>query len=167
MEPLRKRPNQPEGARKAHRGNDLATIHILAAECGLIKPARDGFAKDDSDYRALVLTRSNGATDSAKALDFTQRAALIDHLRALKRALRVKTGKRERVALSPMQKKVFALWKSLEAKGALRSSEWKSLRAYIERQTGVQALEWCDAKHCTNLIESLKAWGLRVGADVK
>ena len=159
-------PSRPSGARQAHRGNDLATIQILAAECGLIKPARDGFPKDDSDYRALVLARSNGVTDSAKALDFTQRAPLIEHLRVLKRSLRVAGGKRERVALSPMQKKVFALSKALESAGALRSSEWRSLRAYIERQTGVQALEWCDSKHRTNLIESLKGWGLRVGADV-
>ena len=63
-------------------------------------------------------------------------------------------------------KKVFALSKALESAGALRSSEWRSLRAYIERQTGVRALEWCDSKHRTNLIESLKGWGLRVGADV-
>ena len=105
-------------------------------------------------------------TDSAKSLDFTQRAPLIEHLRVLKRSLRVAGGKRERVVLSPMQKKVFALSKALESAGALRSSEWRSLRAYIERQTGVRALEWCDSKHRTNLIESLKGWGLRVGADV-
>ena len=159
-------PSRPSGARRAHRGNDLAAIHILAVECGLIKPARDGFPKDETDYRALVLTRSNGVTDSAKSLDFTQRAPLIEHLRVLKRSLRVAGGKRERVALSPMQKKVFALSKALESAGAFRSSEWRRLRAYIERQTGVQALEWCDSKHRTNLIESLKGWGLRVGADV-
>ena len=106
-------PSRPSGARRAHRGNDLAAIHILAAECGLIKPARDGFPKDETDYRALVLTRSNGVTDSAKSLDFTQRAPLIEHLRVLKRSLRVAGGKRERVALSPMQKKCLRCRKPL------------------------------------------------------
>ena len=85
----------------------------------------------------------------------------------LKRSLRAKSARSDRKPLTPPQKKVFALWKTLESAGVVNSHEVKSLRAFVQRQTGLSALEFCDVQACSTLIESLKAWAKRSGVALK
>ena len=135
----------------------MARIHILKAECGL----------SEDEYRDLIQTLTNRRTRSSGDCDHTERERIAAHLVTLKRSLRVRGARPERKALSPPQKKVFALWKRLESAGVVHSGEVRSLRAFVQRQTGLSALEFCDLQACSTLIESLKAWAKRSGVALK
>ena len=154
MEPLRKSRARPANA---PRNGALARIHILKAECGL----------SEDEYRDLIQTLTNGRTRSAGDCDHTERERVAAHLVTLKRAMRVRGARPERKVLTPPQKKVFALWKTLESAGVVHSGEVRSLRAFVQRQTGLSALEFCDVQACSTLIESLKAWAKRSGVALK
>lgn len=151
MEPRRK---SRFAAPNAPRNGALARIHILKKDCNLT----------EDQYRDLIYTLTNGQKRSAADCDDTERKRLVAHLALLARRLAPKAARPSRAARSPLngpQKKVFALWKVLEAAGVVRSGEVRSLRAFIERQTGLSALEFCDNGACSSLIESLKAWAKR------
>jgi hypothetical protein len=154
MEPQRKPRARPANA---PRNGALARIHILKAECRLT----------EDEYRDLIQTLTNGRTRSAGDCDHTERERIAAHLVTLKKSLRVKSAHLDRKPLEPMQKKVFALWKTLESAGVVHSGEVRSLRAFVQRQTGLSALEFCDIKACSTLIESLKAWAKRSGVAMK
>lgn len=156
MEPLSKA-RARAGAAHAPRNGALARIHILKAECRLT----------DDQYRDLIQDLTNGRTRSAGDCDHTERERVAAHLVTLKRSLRVKGARADRKPLSPLQKKVFALWKALENGGVLRSGEVRSLRAYIKRQAQVDALEFCDDAACRGLIESLKMWAARTNVRLE
>lgn len=135
----------------------MARIHILKAECGL----------SEDEYRDLIQTLTNGRTRSSGDCDHTERERIAAHLVTLKRSLGVRGARPERKALSPPKKKVFALSKTLESAGVVHSGEVRSLRAFVQRQTGLSALEFCDVQACSTLIESLKAWAKRSGVALK
>lgn len=158
MEPARKRP----AARAVNRNSDLAAIHIRATKLGLIKPAREGFAKNDDDYRQLVRTISNNTTDSAARLDHTQRAALLAHLSRLERA----TGKG---GPPPQWRMLRGLWHELHGDKMVDEDTEKALNAWCARQLdgpvgrwkGFAALasaRWYGNEELTFLIEAAKAW---------
>jgi hypothetical protein len=154
MEPLRK----PRARAPSTPRNDaLARIHVLKKECRLT----------DDEYRDLIQTLTNGRTRSAGDCDFTERERIVAHFVTLKGALRIKGARPTRQPLSPMQKKVFALWKALETGGVLRSGEVPSLRAYIKRQVQLDAIEFCGDGACRDLIESLKMWAARTGVPLE
>ena len=154
MEPLTRARARPANA---PRSGALARIHILKAECGLT----------EDEYRDLIQTLTNGRTRSAGDCDHTERERVAAHLALLKGRLRPGVGSARRKALSGPQKKVFALWKTLESAGVVHSGEVRSLRAFVQRQTGLSALEFCDVQACSTLIESLKAWAKRSGVALK
>lgn len=156
MEPLRKRPAKPN----APRNGALARIHILKKECGLT----------DDEYRDLIQLLTNGQKRSAGDCDHTERERIAAHLANLRGRLRPNAAQAPRAArkrLSGQQKKVFAMWKRLEAGGALRSGEYRSLRSFVHRQTGLSDLAFCDGQACSTLIESLKAWAKRLSIEVE
>lgn len=147
MEPLLK----ARATGQVSRGNDLATIHIEAAACGLIKPARDGFPKNDDDYRQLVRTLSNGTTDSAAKLDHAQRAQLIHHLRVLKRVLGLDT-------LPQQWRMLRALWSALAERGMVDANTEAALNKWTRRQCGKASARWANNDELEKLIEAAKAW---------
>lgn len=151
MEPQRLPRARPANA---PRNGVLARIHILKKECALT----------DDEYRDLIQSLTNGQKRSSGDCDDTERRRVAAHLDGLKRALAPSTGGAPRAARRPLsapQRKVFALWKTLETAGVVRSGEVRSLRAFVQRQTGLSAIEFCDGKACSTLIESLKAWAKR------
>lgn len=151
MEPLLK----ARATGQVHRGNDLAAIHIEATACGLIKPARDGFPRDDDDYRQLVRTLSNNRTDSAGALDHTERARLLAHLRTLKKSLGLHTGP------LPQWGKLRALWGELHKQNLVRTNTEPAMNAWAKAQpNGGQkdSARWCNNDELSKLIEAAKAW---------
>lgn len=157
MEPLRK---PRRATSNAPRNGALARIHILKKECGLT----------DDQYRDLIQTLTNGRTRSAGDCDHTERERIAAHLTKLHGCLRPQATQQPRAArkaLSGPQKKVFAVWKRLEAGGALRSGEYRSLRTFVQRQTGLSDLAFCDGQACSTLIESLKAWAKRLQIEVE
>lgn len=157
MEPLRK---PRRASSNAPRNGALARIHILKKECGLT----------DDEYRDLIQLLTNGQKRSAGDCDHTERERIAAHLANLRGRLRPNAAQPPRAArkaLSGPQRKVFALWKRLESGGALQSGEYRSLRAFVHRQTGLSDLAFCDGQACSTLIESLKAWAKRLSIEVE
>ena len=157
MEPARRR---PAARPNAPRNGALARIHILKKECGL----------SDDEYRDLIQALTNGQKRSAGDCDYTERERIAAHLAGLSRRLRPQAAKAPRAARKPLsgpQSKVFAMWKRMEAAGALRSGEYSSLRTFVQRQTGLSDLAFCDGQACSTLIESIKAWAKRLQIEVE
>lgn len=150
MEPRRQtRPT----AKPVNRANELAAIHIRAEKIGLIVKAK-GMPTNRDGYEALVLTISNGATDSAGKLDHTQRAALIEHLNKLERAYGLQKGP------PPRWRKLRALWSQLHTDGLVAANDEAALNAWAKRQvdTCPSSARWADDATLDTLIESAKAW---------
>jgi hypothetical protein len=65
--------------------------------------------------------------------------------------------------LEPMEKKVWAIWYALEAKGLVqvpesRQARAKALRAYVARQTGAADMAFCTGEQLNKLVEAMKKW---------
>jgi phage gp16-like protein len=154
VEPLRKRP-AASSARVANRNGDLARIHI----------AKKALNQTEDEYRDLLQALTGKR--SAGELSFEERSRVAAHMDKLARAAKPGAVKRSRPVLEGGQKKVFAMWKALEANGTLRKRGESSLRAFVRRMTERDDLSWCTNKDCTTLINALHAWGQRTGADVE
>lgn len=140
--------------RKSFRQNNLAKIHI----------AKKDLAMDDDTYQ-LLLERLFGVS-SAKGLSDRQQGKLLGELRRL--GWRPKPAKATVVPLRlPQLRKIRLLWMRLIEAGALRSIEDSALTTFVKKQVGVERLEWLSVAQASQIIEALKAWGRRVGADVE
>jgi phage gp16-like protein len=126
------------------RRRDLAAIHVAKKQLGL----------DDDTYRDMLW--AVGRVRSAADLDFAGRRRVLEHLQAC--------GFRQRrpQARDPQSRKVRAVWLELKTLGALRDASEGALAAYVERATGVKALQWLSADQASRVIEQLKAWRKRV-----
>lgn len=154
------RPGGPSAAagKSARRGGgSIAAIHVLKAR----------LAMGDDDYRALLffLTGKNSASDMAEA----ERQRVRDHLQRLAVKMGVakpvhsqrNTFAQAKAAASPMERKVWALWKQLGRDGRIQDTSAAALNAYVKRQTGMDALRFCDWAQLSQMIEALKRWGER------
>jgi hypothetical protein len=142
-------------ASAVQRKAELAAIHI----------AKNQLALTDETYRAIVFRFSGATNDSAGTLSTEQRRALLDHFRSLgfeRKKAPARAGKRA-MAHNPLAGKIRALWLSLYHLGAVESPKEESIAAYVERMTGVEALQWIDAFKADAVIRSLRAWCERVG----
>lgn len=135
------------------RRNDLARIHMLKAE---IRMTHD-------EYRDLLIQKFS--TDTSSDLDAQCRAKLIHHLELIKQqsapaSVQAKPT-RKRVELTPMQKKLWALWKTAVTAGKFRIGTWAALSAWCKRQTGgesgVDRVEWLNDQQISRCIDTLKA----------
>ena len=142
MEPLRK----PRAAPRENdsRTNQLARIHILRKDCEL----------GEDDYRALILSLTNGRTTSTASCDHTERERIIEHFTKLKRALGKDTA-------LPQWKKLRALWAALYAKSLVSANTEGAMNTWAQRQLGEGAkasARWCNNAELERLIEAAKAW---------
>jgi phage gp16-like protein len=126
------------------RRRDLAAIHVAKKQLGM----------DDDTYRAMLW--SVGRVRSSGDLDFAGRKRVLEHLQACG------FSRRRPLARDPQSRKVRALWLELKALGALRDASEGALAAYVERATGVKALQWLSADQASVVIEQLKAWQKRL-----
>lgn len=151
-----------------------------AVEIKLIHIARRELEKqgklDDAGYRGLLAQFGNGA-DSSKALTAGQRRRLLQHFKACGFKLRSTAGqaggewRRE-----PQMRKLRALWYQLAERAAVdRPADGRACDAAIEAWAKRQlqhdtppldALRFASGAQMDKLIEALKAWGRRVGAEV-
>lgn len=114
-------------------------------------------------YRA-VLERVCGVT-SAKDLSDRQCGRLLGEFRRL--GWKPKAAKPATAPLRlPQLRKMRLLWYRLMEAGVLRSVEESSLLRFVKKQTGVDRLEWLSVAQAGQIIEALKAWGKRTGADI-
>ena len=68
---------------------------------------------------------------------------------------------------SPRERKVWALWHQLHRDGVVRDASARSLRGFVERQTGgVSDLRFCNAVQLDAVIEALKDWQRRGASGV-
>lgn len=134
------------------RKSDLARIHMLKAELGL----------DEDTYRDVMATVCQGVRSSAQ-LDITGRTRLIAHLQACaKRDSAPGPGRSPsataRKPLTPTGKKLWSLWMQAADAGLVRQRTMAALMAWLQRQTGVERIEWLQPAQADLAIESLKRW---------
>jgi len=67
-----------------------------------------------------------------------------------------------RPSLTLEQRKVWSLWQQLADAGAVQSRKSAALMAWVQRQVGIDRLEWLHGKQAEMAIESLKLWLDRV-----
>ena len=141
--------------------NHIAAIHTLKSKLGL----------SDDDYRALLVNLTG--KNSSKALGAQEQARVRDHMQALGERLGVLVPTRRRsfaqtrAAASPRERKVWALWHQLHRDGVVRDASARSLRGFVERQTGgVSDLRFCNAVQLDAVIEALKDWQRRGASGV-
>jgi hypothetical protein len=139
-----------EGARKA----DLAAIHVAKAR----------LCWDDGTYRDAMFAVCR--VRSAAELDFTGRKRFLEHLRAQQAAIGLEPQrlvrsagmKAVRAPLTPVQRKLWSLWQQLADAGLVHERTMAGLRAWVKRQTGVDRLEWLNARQEDLVVESAKRW---------
>lgn len=153
-----------DGARRA----DLAAIHIAKAQLGW----------DDGLYRDILWTVCR--VKSSAELDFTGRKVFLEHLRACIKQLPstsgaarvgrsltlVKLAARVRTPLTPPQRKMWSLWQQLADAGLVQERKMPALRAFVQRQTQVDRLEWLTPPQEQLVIESLRRWLARKADEV-
>lgn len=136
----------------------IAAIHVLKGRLRL----------SDDDYQALL--RGLTGQGSTTRMDERQRAQVREHLQKLARRMGVdaaapRTGGKsfaQRYAeASARERKVWALWGALKRAGLLRHADARALDAFVQRQTGMGSLRFCNAAQLDALIEALKQWARR------
>ena len=146
----------PPSPTRRGAGGSIAAIHVLKARLQL----------SDDDYRALLkaLVRKTSSKDMTEA----ERGQVRAHLQRL--VDRMGGGRPQRqadfaarqAALSPRERKVWALWNQLQRDGLIKNHSAPALNAWVKRQTGVDALRFCTGAQLDALIEALKRWEGRV-----
>lgn len=144
------------------RRQELARIHVLAAQLGL----DTSDPNPASDYRQMLQT--HGGATSAGRLSTAQRASVLAHLITA-------TGGRPRPARAttgnPKARLIYHLWRSLHAAGHVH--HLAGLTAWLREQTipdhpqrtGWEAPEFLPPAIAARVIEQLKQWCQRLGVD--
>ncbi|MDR1276167.1 MAG: regulatory protein GemA [Candidatus Accumulibacter sp.] len=141
----------------------IRLIHVGKRELGL----------SDETYRALLA----GCTrkDSTTRMSVPELERVFDRMKHSGFKVQVKSARHAAaqskpsrpLAQSPQARKIRALWLSLHTAGAVRNASEAALAAYVQRQTGIAALQWLDSAQAGKIIESLKSWLIRVSGDRK
>jgi phage gp16-like protein len=119
----------------------LAKVHI----------ARKELFRNEDDYRA-VISRVTGQTSASTCTA----AQLDDVLREFKR-LGFKPKPAARISKRPNIRMIYGVWNDLKPFVAAEDKE-KALRAFVQRQTGIDAPEFLDGAQANKVIEGLKSW---------
>ena len=148
-------PERPAHVSADTRRLDLARIHMLKAELGW----------DEDLYRDVMATVCGGIRSSAQ-LDITGRQRLLAHMQACKSRDLVKVpgkapAKAARKPLSAAGKKLWSLWMQAADKGMVQHRSMAALNTWVQRQTGVERIEWLKGAQADLAIESLKKWVAR------
>lgn len=150
------------------RKRELGLIHMAKATLGLIR----------DDYEHVLHTVTVTGRASAADLDAAGRDKLLKHFKTKGFVVKAKAGAaRARGIREPQITKLLAMWYALaDASAVLRpaSSEAcsRAVEAWSREQLAthelgpLEALRFATGAQLTKLIESLKGWGDRVGANV-
>ncbi|WP_333822836.1 gp16 family protein [Pinisolibacter sp.] len=121
----------------------LAKVHI----------AKKDLALSDENYRA-ILVRITGRESSADCSE-PQLVALLAEFRRL--GWKPKPGKGGSGFDKPHVRKIYALWREAGVVGAIDNASKEALRAFVARQTGKDAPEFCSPSEANKVSEGLKA----------
>jgi phage gp16-like protein len=135
-------------------------------ELGWIHQAKSKLQMQEDDYRQMLWTQAR--VHSSKDLDAGGRKRVLAYFASLNN--RPAAPQRVKKPLSSMEKKVWAMWYELEAQGkvskpASTHARAAALRTFVKRQTGVDALSFCNSAQLINLVESMKEWIARKVSD--
>lgn len=148
------------------RKRELGLIHLAKATLGL--------TRDDYEHVLLTVTGKTSAAD----LDAAGREKLLKHFKAKGFVVKAKAGSaRAAFIRAPQVKKLQAMFYALADAGAVvrpASSEAcsRAVEAWAKEQLAgtplgpLDALRFATGAQLGKLIESMKAWMERVGADV-
>lgn len=147
-----------------------------AFEIKLIHVARSALKLADDSYLALLARYGNGATTS-KALTASQRRHLLQHFKQCGFKLRPTAGKAGSAwRREPQMRKLRAMWYCLANVAAVdQPADSEACDTAIETWAKHQlqndtppldALRFASGEQMTKLIEAMKAWGERVGAEI-
>ena len=118
-----------------------------------VQIARRQLALADDDYRA-ILARVTGQTSSKGLPDGALEAVLAEFRRL---GWQPKAGKGGGGFGKPHVRKIYALWKEAGIVGAVENASKEALRAFVLRQTGKAAPEFCSPGDAAKVTEALKA----------
>lgn len=122
----------------------LAKVHIAKKELALA----------DESYRAIL----ERVTGRASSRDCTERQLeqLLAEFKRLGWVPKTKAGA-ARISDKPHVRKVYALWREAGVVGAVDNASKEALRAFVVRQTGKSAPEFCSPDEANKVCEGLKA----------
>lgn len=154
----------------------MPTDNTQATEIKLIHIARGALKLAEDTYRALLAQYGNGATSST-ALSASQRRHLLQHFKACGFQLRPKAGKTgSDWRREPQMRKLRAMWYRLADVAAVdqpadSASCDQAIETWAKRQLQhetppLDALRFASGQQMNTLIEAMKAWGERVGAEI-
>lgn len=129
------------------RNADLAAIHIAKARLGM----------SDDEYRDIMATVCAGIRSAAQ-LDITGRKRLLAHLQKCIDESSPRPAKPIRKPLTPVQRKIWALWMELADARLVDTRSMAAITAWVQRQTSVERLEWLTLQQEDLVILSLKQW---------
>lgn len=144
---------------KARRTRLIKLIHVARRELGMA----------DEDYRAMLagMPALGGRTSSAD-LGLKGLELVLEALKAKGFRIRAKGPARAPSTRKAPSRKVTAgdsqsrmirsLWIQLRDAGVLRDPSEAALASFVQRQTGVAALEWLNRDQAGAVIERLKKW---------
>lgn len=122
----------------------IKLIHVGKRELGI----------DEDTYRDM-LYEATGVSSCSNMTD----EQLENVLRFFKsKGFNIKTDKPQ---TDPQAEFIRSLWREMNTQGIIKSGTEESLRKYIYRITGVEALEWCSIGQKRTIIETLKKWQIR------
>jgi phage gp16-like protein len=152
-------------AADAQRKLELALIHMAKAHLGL----------SEEDYRYVIGHATNTRKTSAADLTGAEREKLLQHFKAKGFKVKAKQAA-QRPLRDPQHRKLRAMWYALAAVGAVeRPADAlacdEAIETWAKRQLAggrlgqIDALRFASGQQLNKLIEDMKAWGARVGAD--
>lgn len=148
------------------RKRELGLIHMAKAHLGL----------SQADYQFVIGQVTGTGKTSAADLTPAERDKLLQHFKAKGFKVKAKPAA-ERPLRDPQHKKLRAMWYALAAVDAVerpvdplacdRAIEtWAKRQLAASRLGRIDALRFASGEQLNKLIEDMKAWGARVGADI-
>lgn len=141
---------------------------LRAMDIKIIKMGQAQLGWDDEMYRQVLATHFGGKT-SAKALDWRERQKLIQYMK--RHGFEVKS-RRSTERVDTTMSKLRALWFALADVGAVNrpadmAAADQAIEAWAKRMVPeLDALRFASGYKMQRLIEAMKRWAVRVGANV-
>lgn len=129
------------------RNKLLQLVHIGKAQLGM----------DDETYRSLLSQQFY--QNSAKNISYSELVKLVKILQT--KGAKIRLPKAEK--LSPIQRKLWAVWKQMHADGVIDDGSSRGLNSFVKRS--LDDVPWNELTNAqaTLILENLKQWQKRVG----
>ena len=131
------------------RNKLLQLVHIGKNQLGM----------DDETYRSLLSQQFY--QNSAKNISYSNLIKLVQLLQDKGAKIRLPRGKS---SLSPIQRKLWAVWKQMHADGLIDDGSSRGLNGFVKRSLN-DDVPWNELTNtqATLILETLKQWQKRVG----